>query len=360
MDTMKSYVNHILVPYFAKARAEHGDPEDQLAIWQIDAWSVHRSAEFQALRLLDDSKKPSNSSEPFDVSAIQLDKRLKVLRDHSVAWITKAYNVINKPEFVRKAFENSQLEDNPQFNLLHASLTSPAALQALKGLPKMDPELWAELMQLLPESEPIIHRGDREDKAEEQEFEDDLAIPSSALREHLTNSAIAGGGLGHDEKGNIIPVSMAESLDDEAADTNHEFTDAVEDVPEPECGRGHRKRVQEEAEHDDNDIGDEELDIGAQPTDQQPAQPSGAPIRQVQLYFRQKRLLTLAELFNYSIEHGWDEFWSEGMKNYKDKTAFYELVTEMGQGDGPDGSGVSHAKTSGANGAAGHPIEVVD
>ncbi|TFY81989.1 hypothetical protein EWM64_g2016 [Hericium alpestre] len=293
MDTMKSYVNHILVPYFAKARAEHRDPEDQLAIWQIDAWSVHRSAEFrqwmkkkhptiqleyvpggctgiwqpcnvgiqrvlkhelrcasradviaEALQLLDDSKKPSNSSEPFDVSAIQLNKRFKVLRDRSVAWITKAYNVINKPEFVRKAFENSQLEDNPQFNLSHASLTSPAALQALKGLPKTDPELWAELMQLSPESEPIIHRGDREDKAEEQDFEDDLAIPSSALREHLTNSTIAGGGLGHDEKGNIIPVSMAESLDDEAADTNHEFTDAVEDVPEPECGRGHRKRVQ--------------------------------------------------------------------------------------------------------------------
>ncbi|TFY78156.1 hypothetical protein EWM64_g5859 [Hericium alpestre] len=120
------------------------------------------------------------------------------------------------------------------------------------------------------------------------------------------------------------------------------------------------RSLQEEAEHDDNDIGDEELDIGAQPTDQQPAQLSGAPIHQVRLYFRQKRLLTLAELFNYSIEHGWDEFWSEGMKNYKDETAFYELVTEMGQGDGPDSSGVSHAETSGANGAAGHPIEVVD
>ncbi|TFY81041.1 hypothetical protein EWM64_g2978 [Hericium alpestre] len=37
MDTMKSYVNYILTPYFAKAHTAHGDPEDQLVIWQIDA-----------------------------------------------------------------------------------------------------------------------------------------------------------------------------------------------------------------------------------------------------------------------------------------------------------------------------------
>ncbi|TFY73274.1 hypothetical protein EWM64_g10738 [Hericium alpestre] len=65
-------------------------------------------------------------------------------------------------------------------------------------------------------------------------------------------------------------------------------------------------------------------------------------------------------LFNYSIDRdGWDEFWSEGLKNYKDETVFYELVTEMGQRHGTDGSGASHVNAGGVSGVAGHPIEVV-
>lgn len=42
LSTMQSYVQHILVPYFEDHRQDH----NQICIWQIDCWSVHRSAEF--------------------------------------------------------------------------------------------------------------------------------------------------------------------------------------------------------------------------------------------------------------------------------------------------------------------------
>jgi len=40
---MKSYVQDILVPYFEG----HKQDPNQICIWQIDCWSVHRSAEFR-------------------------------------------------------------------------------------------------------------------------------------------------------------------------------------------------------------------------------------------------------------------------------------------------------------------------
>ena len=45
VKTMQSYVTNILVPYFESHCQRLGLP-NQLCIWQIDAWSVHRSLEF--------------------------------------------------------------------------------------------------------------------------------------------------------------------------------------------------------------------------------------------------------------------------------------------------------------------------
>ena len=42
LSTMKSYVQHILIPYFE----QHKKDSSQVCIWQIDCWSVHRSEEF--------------------------------------------------------------------------------------------------------------------------------------------------------------------------------------------------------------------------------------------------------------------------------------------------------------------------
>ncbi|KAL1673104.1 hypothetical protein EV122DRAFT_181606, partial [Schizophyllum commune] len=46
IDTMKAYVNDILVPYFTHKKKELGLPDHQQSIWRIDCWSVHRSEEF--------------------------------------------------------------------------------------------------------------------------------------------------------------------------------------------------------------------------------------------------------------------------------------------------------------------------
>ena len=46
MATMQSYVTNILVPYFESHRQQLKLP-NQLCIWQIDCWSVHKSLEFR-------------------------------------------------------------------------------------------------------------------------------------------------------------------------------------------------------------------------------------------------------------------------------------------------------------------------
>ena len=47
MKTMKSYVTDILAPYFESHRQQLERP-NQLCIWQIDCWSVHRSLGFHS------------------------------------------------------------------------------------------------------------------------------------------------------------------------------------------------------------------------------------------------------------------------------------------------------------------------
>ncbi|TFY73499.1 hypothetical protein EWM64_g10513 [Hericium alpestre] len=274
---MKSYVNKILAPYFATVRAAHGDPPNQLAIWQIDAWSVHRSAEFHAwmakhhpriqlkyvpggctgiwqpcdvgiqrvlkheihhtscadivaevlqrLEALEaEALEATGSLDELDVSAIQLDKKIGVLRDRSMGWLVRAHEIVNHPKFVRKAFEHCQLDAEPHFNLSHASLTSSAALQALKNLSTSDLALWAEISQgrtdkskPASQSEPDPSLSDDEDEA--QELGDDLSIPSTTLHDHmLTGDSAFGRGFVANDK-----------------DTNHEFAqvaDVMVDVEE--------------------------------------------------------------------------------------------------------------------------------
>ena len=47
ITTMKSYVTNILAPYFEFHRTQLSVP-NQICIWQIDRWSVHRSLEFRS------------------------------------------------------------------------------------------------------------------------------------------------------------------------------------------------------------------------------------------------------------------------------------------------------------------------
>ncbi|KAF9021319.1 hypothetical protein BDZ89DRAFT_898017, partial [Hymenopellis radicata] len=45
-ETMRDLVDHIIAPYFDAKKEELGLAADQVAIWKIDCWSVHKSREF--------------------------------------------------------------------------------------------------------------------------------------------------------------------------------------------------------------------------------------------------------------------------------------------------------------------------
>ncbi|EJD35280.1 hypothetical protein AURDEDRAFT_26774, partial [Auricularia subglabra TFB-10046 SS5] len=47
-QTMRQYVDKILVPHFARVKRDLGLPADQECLLQLDCWSVHRSDEFRS------------------------------------------------------------------------------------------------------------------------------------------------------------------------------------------------------------------------------------------------------------------------------------------------------------------------
>jgi hypothetical protein len=135
---MKTYVQHILVPYFEQYRR---DP-NQICIWQIDCWSVHRSEEFRnwmytsypwvrihyvpanctglfqpcdvgiqwvlklAIRcsalqdiISDTTEQLGQGIEP---SKVTFEKRLPVVSNCTVKWLVNGYKAISNPDLVKK------------------------------------------------------------------------------------------------------------------------------------------------------------------------------------------------------------------------------------------------------------------
>jgi hypothetical protein len=142
LETMKTFVDKILVPYFEKTKADLNLPPSQKALWLIDVWSVHRSKEFREWMrthhsniILDYVPGGCTSvAQPCDVGiqrpfklsikrsyhedvvteilgqlnnntsseSIHIDTRLPTLRDQSTRWIWNAYQTINKEALVQK------------------------------------------------------------------------------------------------------------------------------------------------------------------------------------------------------------------------------------------------------------------
>jgi hypothetical protein len=69
---------------------------------------------------------------------------------------------------------------------------------------------------------------------------------------------------------------------------------------------------------------------------------------QIQVFFGQKSLIPIADLFNFSNQGSWGEFWSHGVKNYEQEMGFYDLLA---QGEGGDGK-------EAASGGPGDPIKL--
>lgn len=143
LETMKTYVTNLLVPYFRAEQTKHGLPTNQHCIFQIDAWLVHRSDKFwlwmeenfpwiglhyipgrctglfqacdvalqwvakiamcrKALSDMIEETTEALASGADPITFIN-NKTVKTLRNWSVSWMVDAYNTINKPELVKKA-----------------------------------------------------------------------------------------------------------------------------------------------------------------------------------------------------------------------------------------------------------------
>ncbi|KAG2359529.1 hypothetical protein BDR07DRAFT_1518686, partial [Suillus spraguei] len=46
-------------------------------------------------------------------------------------------------------------------------------------------------------------------------------------------------------------------------------------------------------------------------------------------FFGQKRIFCICDIFNWSVEVGWDEFWFQGVKNMESEALFYELMSRL-------------------------------
>jgi hypothetical protein len=138
--TMRLFVDNILAPYFERTKVQLGLPPTQKSLWQIDVWSVHRSEEF--LNWMHENHPTilidfvpggcTGVAQPCDVGIqrlfkhatnkafledvvnmtlqqidqnsdkISFDDRLPTLRNASVGWLWKAYEALNKKDFVQK------------------------------------------------------------------------------------------------------------------------------------------------------------------------------------------------------------------------------------------------------------------
>lgn len=145
-QTMQDYVTFILAPYFEKHRKRLSLP-DQRCVWQIDCWSVHRSAEFRdwmrsnypwillqyvpggctglfqacdvgMQRILKLGIKRACHADIVNETlghlangstgeGIVLDKTIGTLRDRSVRWILAGFDAVNNPDLVLKVRRSS-------------------------------------------------------------------------------------------------------------------------------------------------------------------------------------------------------------------------------------------------------------
>ncbi|KAF5381325.1 hypothetical protein D9615_008430 [Tricholomella constricta] len=225
-ETMKSFVNNILVPHYDRVIKRDNLRPDQRRLWQIDCWSVHRSDEFLNWMA---AKHPliivhfvpvrmTGLFQPSDVGfqrafkhslkrsahedvveetlaklktgmkpiEIVLDTKVKTLRDRTPHWLWTAYeNFSSKSVVIKKAWEMCRAGE---FNLSYESLTSPTTREILRNLPTTDPEFFTELTR--PRSRvPVLSEEDMTiEDAEVLELDvpvDDSVVPHEAVADDL-------------------------------------------------------------------------------------------------------------------------------------------------------------------------------
>lgn len=218
--TMCNFVDKILAPHFENVKQRLNLPHAQCSIWFIDCWSVHRSDQFLTWmvtshdtiivlfvpacltglmqpcdvgfqRIFKHALKQSAHDDVVQEVLQQLkipgkqlddviiDTTLGVLRNHTVKWMWNAFEKLNKPKIIKKAWAMCKAGD---LNLSYESLTSFEAGQALRDLPVSDPAFYAELIgQRSRQPAPSLSADEAESEDLEENnldvFGDDSGVP---------------------------------------------------------------------------------------------------------------------------------------------------------------------------------------
>ncbi|QRV92811.1 Ulp1 protease family, carboxy-terminal catalytic domain protein [Ceratobasidium sp. AG-Ba] len=232
--TMQHFVSRILAPYFRAQIKRNNLPPSQRCIFQIDCWSVHRSAKFRGwmaenypwIVIL---YVPGGCTGLFQACDVGLQRILKLairhaahndvvneilaalsdgtapedvlndqsrptLRDRSVDWLLRGFYAINQPEIVTKAFRLCSVPGT-EFNLSYESLTSRAARQAILSLSTTDPAAYTRIMaspaNSLPthSSNPPVLQADSE--APESDFDADSWVEIESDLNHTVGEVTA-------------------------------------------------------------------------------------------------------------------------------------------------------------------------
>ncbi|KAF8196183.1 hypothetical protein BJ912DRAFT_1056612 [Pholiota molesta] len=285
-ETMRSFVDHILVPYFTAVKTRLGLPLDQRSLWQIDCWSVHRSDEFLGWmrnhhpmivinfvparmtglfqpvdvglqRLFKHSMKRTAHEDVVQevirklesgtlAEEISIDSKLSVLRNRTVHWMWHAYTELNNPTIIKKAWKMCRVGINDA-DLSYESLTSSEARQTLRELPITDPTFFAELTRerTMPALPTLTHDEAQEEDVEHSELDipgDDSAVPLKAVED-----AVYGVLPTDDTEQEFIIgpyglLSAAEAEETLVESVNDVIVDTTSLAEQSSVGRGHRKK----------------------------------------------------------------------------------------------------------------------
>ncbi|KAJ7702622.1 hypothetical protein B0H16DRAFT_1748176 [Mycena metata] len=237
LETMQKLVTDIIAPYFDEMKAKLGLPPTQCSLWEIDLWSVQKGKLF---RLWMKEKHPTiiicyvpggctglfqplndvvdeatallehDDEEEANPTLLKLDTTIPTLRDRCIGWIVDSFHACNKKELILKAFE---LCAAGEFNCSQESLTSPAALAALRDLPNTNPALYAEFMGTLAPVEDLFEENIF--APEEENFNDESDVPVDVVIDHVINRGLSNlpPGFSVAEDGSVVRNGAAE--DDE-------------------------------------------------------------------------------------------------------------------------------------------------
>jgi hypothetical protein len=157
------------------------------------------------------------------------------LRTQCVWWFVQAFDAIQNPDLVKKAFERCIIPGSPHFNLSHEYVTSADTFSALLEVQKSNPKFWAK-PQGSSGTEDVANT-----KFDEPLFNKELNLGNTTNHPtDLIESLIAGTpsqALGINADLAQAPALMADNLDAKISNITVPVLMLPSEQPERACGK---------------------------------------------------------------------------------------------------------------------------